>query len=81
MVPNFYTIANSRVTRCVSCILHADKKKLSKSELDRLIDERVLLYTHPDDAQGAIEALKKEGVTDYEEGEGDCPSGVRSEGK
>ena len=50
----------------VSCILHADKKKLSKTELDRLIDERILLYTHPDDAQGAIEALKKEGVTDYE---------------
>ena len=50
----------------VSCILHADKKKLSKSELDRIIDESILLYTHPDDAQGAIEALRKEGVTDYE---------------
>ena len=50
----------------VSCILHADKKKLSKSELDRIIEERILLYTHPDDAQGAIEALKKKGVTDYE---------------
>ena len=57
----------------VSCILHADKKKPSKSELDRLIDERVLLYEsgdieHGDGdiAQGAIEALRKEGVTDYE---------------
>lgn len=56
----------------VSCILHADKKKLSKSELDRIIDERILLYEsgdveHGQDiAQGAIEALKKEGVTDYE---------------
>ncbi len=56
----------------VSCILHADKKKLSKLELDRIIDERILLYEsgdveHGEDiAQGAIEALKKEGVTDYE---------------
>ena len=56
----------------VSCILHADKKKLSKSELDRIIDESILLYEsgdveHGEDiAQGAIEALKKKGVTDYE---------------
>ena len=50
----------------VSCILHADKKKLSKSELDRIIDERVLLYMHRDVARGAIEALRKEGVADYE---------------
>lgn len=56
----------------VSCILHADKKKLSKSELDRIIDERILLYESGDvehgvdNAQEAIEALKKEGVTDYE---------------
>ena len=50
----------------VSCILHADKKKPSKSELDRIIDERVLLYMHRDIAQEAIEALKKKGVTDYE---------------
>ena len=51
---------------CMIGFLHADKKKLSKLELDRIIDERVLLYTHPDDAQGEIEALRKEGVTDYE---------------
>lgn len=49
-----------------SCFLYADKKQFSKSDLDRIIDERVLLYIHRDIAQGAIEALKKEGVTDYE---------------
>ena len=49
----------------VSCILYADKKKLSKSELDREV-EKVLMYMHDDDAQWAFDALREEGVAVYE---------------
>ena len=38
---------------------------LLKLELDRVIDEKVLLWEHHDDAQASIDALKTKGHTNY----------------
>ena len=41
------------------------KRKITPQEIDRVVEEEILLSMHPDDAQDAVDYLKGQGATDY----------------
>ena len=54
------------LSAAASMVLMADEAlKISPQEICRVVDEEVLVSLHPDDAQAAVDYLKRKGATDY----------------